>query len=228
MRSLFRDFVERRRGPPHPSEQETGGLAPVLLVVGLGNPGAEHAHNRHNVGFWCLNRLAQRAHVDFRRRGKLTSIAQGDLAGRQIALGKPQTYVNNSGDAVSHLLREYRLQPKDLVVICDDLDRGVGMLRIRRNGGHGGHNGLRSIIAAIQSEDFARIRIGIGRPVVDGVPSRDPERVADYVLHDPPSAERRLLDSTVEMAAEAVLVLIEEGCEAAMRKFNGQRDTDNG
>jgi PTH1 family peptidyl-tRNA hydrolase len=199
-----------------------------MLIVGLGNPGSEHAQNRHNVGFWCLNRVARRAGTQFSLGGKLAAVAEGTLASKSVALAKPRTYVNQSGTAVAELLKRYRLQAQDLVVVCDDLDREVGALRIRGSGGHGGHNGLRSIIAAIQSDEFIRIRIGIGRPVVDGLPTRDPEHVAQYVLADPPAAERQRLELAVEMAADAVESLLTNGLERTLGKFNAGGDTTNG
>jgi len=219
MRSLFRDLIAHQRQDAH---REC-----AMLVVGLGNPGSEHSQNRHNVGFWCLNRIARRAGAKF-SHAKLASIAEGTLAATPIALAKPRTYVNRSGIAVAELLKRYRLRPQDLVVVCDDLDRGVGSLRIRGSGGHGGHNGLRSIIASIQSEEFTRIRIGIGRPSLYGLPTRDPEHVAAYVLADPPADEKQALDATVELAADALELLLTDGLERAMGKFNAGGDTTNG
>lgn len=220
MRSLFRSFMRTgNEGLEQPSEHDSDR---PLLIVGLGNPGREHAHNRHNVGFWCANRLARRAGTDFNGGGRLASIAEGVLCGRRVWLAKPRTYVNASGPAVAELLRRYRLRPQDLVVICDDLDRDVGALRVRGRGGHGGHNGLRSIVASIGSEDFCRVRIGIGRPTVAGSPTRDPEYVAAYVLGDPPRKEREALDAAVESAADAVEVLLTDGIERAMGRFNSR------
>lgn len=226
MRSLFRAFAPARPRAEHPTagRQDRSGQASTL-IVGLGNPGAEHARNRHNVGFWCVNRLARRARTDFAHGGRLAAVAEGVLAERRVVLAKPRTFVNESGRAVAELLKRYGLGPDALVVICDDLDREVGALRTRGQGGHGGHNGLRSIIAALRSEDFARIRIGIGRPVVHGLPSRDPEHVAAYVLSDPPASERRLLEAAVEAAEDAVQLLLAEGVERAMARFNGRGDS---
>ncbi len=146
--------------------------------------------NRHNVGFWCANRLARRSGTDYNKGGKLAAVAEGALAGKTVVLAKPRTFVNRSGVAVADLLKRFHLRPQDLIVFCDDLDREVGALRIRGSGGHGGQNGLRSIIDALQSDEFVRIRLGIGRPKVDGVPTRDPEHVARWVLADPTAAER--------------------------------------
>ena len=193
---------------------------PPLLIVGLGNPGSEHARNRHNVGFWVVNRLARLAGADFTRRGRLASLAEGTLAGRQVVLVKPQTFVNNSGDAVRDLLRRYRASPSDLLVVYDDLDLPVGALRIRQEGSHGGQNGMRSIIAAVGSQNFPRVRIGIGRPLAGGEPTRDPEYVAAYVLANPPPEERRILEETVERTAEAVQTIVAGNLSGAMAQFN--------
>jgi PTH1 family peptidyl-tRNA hydrolase len=224
MRSLFRSFM------PHAASRErtpkSGPQTPSVttLVAGLGNPGKEHGNNRHNVGFWCVNQLAREAGMDFARRTGLASVAEGSVAGRPVALAKPRTFVNGSGEAVRELLRRYGLQATDLIVVCDDLDMAVGSLRIRERGGHGGHNGLRSIIAAIGSENFARVRIGIGRPSVGGVPTWDPERIAAYVLGDPPASERRALDERVTDAVAAVRTMLGDGVGMAMGRFNTVRE----
>ena len=226
MRSLFRSFTAGKRRldktPLGPSRSEDPCSA---LIVGLGNPGKEYAQNRHNVGFWCVNRLAHGAGADFGRRGRLATVAEGILGERHVALAKPRTFVNNSGEAIRELMKRYRLKSGDLIVICDDLDLPPGALRIRERGGHGGHNGLRSIIACIGTDDFPRVRIGIGRPWVDGLPTREPERVAAHVLADPPSGERRELDARVEDAVTAVQVMLAEGVSAAMGRYNTVRDS---
>jgi PTH1 family peptidyl-tRNA hydrolase len=193
---------------------------PAWLIVGLGNPGSGHAGNRHNVGFWVVNRLARLMGASFERRGRLASLAQGTLAGQPVLLAKPQTYVNNSGEAVRDLLRRYHLGPRALLVVYDDLDLPVGALRIREQGSHGGQNGMRSIIAAIGSQDFPRVRIGIGRPVVGGEPTRDPEHVAAYVLDDPTPDERKMLDAAADRAVEAVQAVLSDGLGGAMARFN--------
>jgi len=192
----------------------------IRLIVGLGNPGREYAHSRHNVGFWCLNRLARGHGIAFSSRGRLAAVGEGELAGRPVVLAKPRTFVNLSGQAVSHLLRRYRLSPQQLLVVCDDLDLPLGRVRLRARGSYGGHKGMRSIIEAIGSQDFPRIRIGIGRPQVAGEPTWETEHVVDYVLSPMTADERRILDEAVATAGEAILYLLAEGVEAAMNKFN--------
>ncbi len=189
------------------------------LIVGLGNPGRSYSHNRHNVGYWCVNRLA-RLHSISLKASRLATLGEGGGATRSLVLAKPRTYVNRSGQAVSAFLKQASLSPERMLVICDDLDMPPGKLRLRARGGHGGHNGLRSIIGAIGSTDFPRLRIGIGRPVVDGQPVWDPDVVADWVLSDPPPQELAALQDAVTLAAQAVDVLVRDGLEAAMNRYN--------
>jgi PTH1 family peptidyl-tRNA hydrolase len=199
------------------SGQETDG---VRLIVGLGNPGREYAHSRHNVGFWCLNRLARRHGIAFSSRGRLATVGEGRLSGQPVILAKPRTFVNLSGRAVSHLLQRHRLSPEQLLVVYDDLDLPLGRVRLRGSGSHGGHRGMRSIVEAVGSQDFPRIRIGIGRPEVAGEPTWEPEAVVDYVLGPMTAEERRILDEAVAEASEAILCLLTEGVEAAMNRYN--------
>ena len=189
------------------------------LIVGLGNPGPGYSHNRHNVGYWCVNRLARLHGIQLRAR-KLAAIGQGAIGPAQVVLLKPRTFVNQSGRAVAVALKQAGIPTERLLVICDELDLPAGKLRIRPKGSHGGHNGIRSIIASIGSTNFPRLRIGIGRPVVDGEPVWDPKTVADWVLSDPTPAETQALQSAVARAAEAVETLLREGVDAAMRAYN--------
>jgi len=189
------------------------------LVVGLGNPGPPYSHNRHNVGYWCVNRLARLHSIALKAR-RLATLGEGQISSRPVLLAKPRTFVNHSGHAVSAILKHAGLSPDRILVICDDLDLSPGKLRLRARGGHGGHNGLRSIIGAIGSSDFPRLRIGIGRPVLDGQPAWDPDVVAVWVLSDPPPEEAEILQTAVALAAEAVEVLVTEGLETAMNRYN--------
>jgi len=154
------------------------------------------------------------------RARRLFAIGEGAIAGQPVFLAKPRTYVNQSGHAVSALIKHHRLDPARLLVICDDLDLPAGSIRLRPGGGHGGHNGLRSVIAALGSSAFPRLRIGIGRPLLDGQPTTDPDVVAIYVLSDPSPAEREVLEHAVAQAAEAVETVVREGLEAAMSRYN--------
>ncbi|MFQ5878595.1 MAG: aminoacyl-tRNA hydrolase [Dehalococcoidia bacterium] len=194
-----------------------GPASDIRLVVGLGNPGAAYGHHRHNVGFWCVNRLARLWGATF-KAGRLASLAE--VKDQPLVLAKPRTFVNDSGRAVAALLARYRLQPWQMLAVCDSLDLPIGQIRIGPKGSDGGHNGLKSIIAAIDSHEFPRLRIGIGRPLVDGQPTTDPEVIADYVLSQPPPDERRALDAAVTQAAAAVACAVQRGLEAAMSQYN--------
>ncbi len=192
----------------------------IRLVVALGNPGEDYANTRHNVGFWTLQRLARRHGIKL-SRGKHAAAGAGVILGQPVTLAKPRTYVNLSGAAVRKLIDELKLDgPAELLVVCDDLDLPVGKLRLRPSGGSGGYKGLQSIIDVIRTSEFPRLRIGIGRPVVRGEQSWEPEVVANYVLSDPPPEERELLEAAAERAADAIEMAIADGIEAAMQQFN--------
>ena len=189
------------------------------LIVGLGNPGRDYSHNRHNVGYWCMNRLA-RLHGIKLKSSRLAALGEGEIAKVPVLLVKPRTYVNKSGDAVASALSRFKGSPERLIVIYDDLDLPSGTFRMRQRGGHGGHNGLKSIIAAAGTNDFPRIRIGIGRPHVDGEPSWEPDTVGPWVLSDPTPEEVEVLRAAVAKVADAVELVLTDGVEAAMTDFN--------
>ncbi len=214
MTSLLRNVF----GPRQAVEPET---KPIRLVVGLGNPGEEYAHNRHNVGYWTVNRLARKHGIAFDVRTSSYFLGEGRIGGRAVALAKPRTYMNRSGDAVWNLVKRLKVdEPSELLVVYDELDLPVGKVRLRAKGGPGGQKGVAHIIERLGTDRFPRVRIGIGRPVVDGQPTWEPEAVAAYVLSDPPPEERALLDEAVARAVEAIEVAIAEGLEAAMNRFN--------
>ena len=190
------------------------------LIVGLGNPGPAYSRNRHNVGYWSVNRLARLLGIPLKTR-TLATIGQGSISGVPIVLAKPRTFVNRSGRAVAALLRNFRIKPAEMLVICDDLDLPAGRLRLRPGGGHGGQKGLRSIMGTIGSGDFPRLRIGIGRPrTPEGEPITHPLVVAKYVLGEPEPEEQEALEAAVERAAEAVASVLREGLAAAMNRYN--------
>ncbi len=216
-------FVRRLLGraeQAHPDDEERGPGA-IRLIVGLGNPGGEYAGNRRNVGFWTMNRLARRHGMEFSTKTGLYQLAEGEIAGRRVAIAKPRTFNNDSGKAVHALVDRLRLDDAaELLVVCDHLDLPAGKVRIRARGGAGGQKGLKHIIGVTGTDRFPRIRIGIGRPVVRGEPSWNPEDVASWVLSDPPPEERALLDAGVERAIEVIEYAIAEGVEAAMNRYN--------
>jgi PTH1 family peptidyl-tRNA hydrolase len=182
-----------------------------FLVVGLGNPGPSYAGNRHNVGAMVLDELAARAGVKLSPgKGKRarTLIGEGRLAGRRVVLARPTSYMNESGGPVRGLLDYHSIPATDLVVLHDELDLPFASVRLKRGGGEGGHNGLRSITRSTGTKDYLRVRVGIGRP-----PGRqDP---ADFVLKDFSATERRELDLLVAEAADAAEELLAQGLEAA-------------
>lgn len=193
----------------------------IRLVVGLGNPGSEYAGNRRNVGFWTMNRLARKHGMDFSAKTGTYQLAEGEIRGRHIAVAKPRTFNNDSGKAVRALIDRLKLDDaSELLVVCDHLDLPAGKVRIRAKGGAGGQKGLKHIIDVTGTDRFPRVRIGIGRPVVRGEPSWDPEDVAGWVLSDPAPDERAVLDGGVERAIEAIECAIADGVEAAMNQYN--------
>lgn len=189
------------------------------LVVGIGNPGEEYARTRHDIGFWVVNELAKRAGTQPKSTGSTMAIGVGTLAGQRVALVKPKTFVNLSGKAVAQAMQWTGCDLARTIVLYDDLDLAVGAMRIREGGGAGGHNGLKSIGAAV-GMDFVRLRIGIGRPSVNGEPTWEPEHVAAYVLSAPHGEDKRALDDAASRAADAVECIITDGAEAAASKFN--------
>ncbi|MDQ7820504.1 MAG: aminoacyl-tRNA hydrolase [Armatimonadota bacterium] len=185
----------------------------MTLVVGLGNPGRRYRGTRHNVGWEVLDRLARRLGVGVDREEGWALVGMGRVGRRRVLLAKPQTFVNLSGTAVDDLRRRHRIRPEEILVILDDLDLPLGRLRVRPRGSHGGHRGLRSILEALGTEDVPRLRIGIGRPPA-GV---DP---ADFVLTPFTPEERAVLEPVLERAAEAAEVVVRDGLEVAMTRFN--------
>jgi peptidyl-tRNA hydrolase, PTH1 family len=225
--SAFRSFLAGRRRAKQPSRRihavdpnASPATPGTWLVLGLGNPGRDYAHSRHNVGFWCVNRLARSYSIELKSRTSVATLGQGNIEGRDVVLAKARAFMNNSGDAAAVLVRRFRILPERLLVICDSLDLPVGTVRVRARGSHGGHKGLKSIVQRLGLDAFPRIRVGIGRPLVAGEPSYDPEVIAEYVLSDPASAERRALDEAAETVIAAVACILEQGVEAAMNRFN--------
>ncbi len=192
----------------------------MKLIVGLGNPGIEYQFTPHNLGFLVIDRLAEQygAQVDNRRCRALTGKAT--IAGEEVLLAKPETYMNLSGLAVRELLQENEADPtRDLLVVYDELDLPFGTIRVRQRGGSAGHNGMESLLNALGTQEFLRIRLGIGpdHPVRDG---------ARYVLSQLKRSQLPLVDEMLDTAAEAVRVILADGPAAAMNRFN--RKPENG
>jgi PTH1 family peptidyl-tRNA hydrolase len=192
-----------------------------LLIVGLGNPGREYAGNRHNVGFDCVDLLAEKHGIALSRSQHKARLGTGQVAGRRAILAEPQTYVNSSGEAVGAVARYYKVAPEDVLVIYDDLDLPQGTIRLRPGGSSGGHNGIKSIIEHLGTQAFPRVRIGIGRP-----PGRMEPK--DYVLQDFSAAEREGMAEVYDRVVDAVETFIREGIREAMNRYNASPDVDTG
>jgi peptidyl-tRNA hydrolase, PTH1 family len=185
----------------------------LALIVGLGNPGSGYAGNRHNVGFMVLDELAHRVGGRFTSHKAGADVLETRLAGRRVVLARPRSFMNISGPPVAATARYYKVPPTDVVVIHDDLDLDYGVLKLKRGGGEGGHNGLRSISECLGSRDYLRVRFGIGRP-----PGRmDP---ADFVLRDFSADQRRELDFLVDRCADAVEQLLTQGLAATQNQMH--------
>jgi len=182
------------------------------LIVGLGNPGRKYAGHRHNVGFQCLDHLAEAWGLSFSKRKHKALLAQGHIAGLKAILAKPQTFMNLSGQAVERMARFYKVPPENILVIYDDLDLPVGKIRLRPEGGSGGHKGMKSVIEQLGSNGFPRLRVGIGRPT-----HGDP---VDYVLSDFAPDEQIAMEQAYERAVSAVELWLTEDIAAAMNRHN--------
>lgn len=224
--------IFRKGELPDDARLESNIMSSQKMIVGLGNPGPEYQHNRHNIGFQCVDLLAARHRIDFSRMQKKARTADGwiqkhaspldTLSGGipqvqrvKVLLVKPMTYMNLSGNAVGALVRYYDIDPDDMIVIHDDLDLEPGQLRLRRNGGSGGQNGIKSIIADLDTQDFHRVRVGIGRP-----PGR--MRAADYVLQNfRQDEEADIIAPTRHRVVDALECWLFDGIDTAMNRYNG-------
>ncbi len=185
------------------------------LVVGLGNPGKEYARTRHNVGEETVALLARRVGETLKPGRDKALVADARIAGKKVVLAFPTTYMNDSGQAVGALMRRHRLiEPAHLVIVHDELDLEPGLMKVKVGGGLAGHNGLRSITQHLHTQDYVRVRIGVGKP-------RSKEHGANHVLSRVSAADRELLDVMVQRAADAVEAILAEGVDAAMARFNG-------
>lgn len=191
----------------------------MKLIVGLGNPSKTYAHNRHNVGFLCLNYFARFHSILFDHRQCRARVGIGEVRGEKLLLAKPGTFVNLSGNSVAGLMHKHNIPLSDLLVIYDDLDLPLGKIRLRQSGSSGGHKGMNSIISALGSEDFPRIRVGIGRPQEEEQ-STSEDAIVNYVLSDFSPQEEAIIKSVIAKVSEAIDCFLTQGIEAAMSKFN--------
>jgi len=198
--------------------RDSASAAPRKMIVGLGNPGPEYARNRHNIGFQVVDLLAERhglAFDKFQKRARLVvgAIALPGDAAQRVLLAKPMTYMNVSGEAVAALAAFYKIAPADILVVCDDLDLPVGRIRLRAGGGSGGQRGVQSIITRLGSQDFPRLRVGIGRP-------QGQMDAAAYVLQDFSAEQESEMAFVRPKAADAIEAWLAHGVEMAMNQFN--------
>lgn len=191
----------------------------MKLIVGLGNPGRGYAKSRHNLGFMCLNHFAQTHSLRFDKKQGQARIGSGEVGGSKVVVARPQTYMNQSGEAVSRLVRRFKISLDDLLVIHDDLDLPLAKIRIRPGGSAAGHKGVESIIAVLGSRDFARIRVGIGQPAA-GSSGISETNVVTYVLSDFPPEERQTITQVLPSVSEAIHCFVTEGLTVAMNKYN--------
>jgi PTH1 family peptidyl-tRNA hydrolase len=193
----------------------------MKLIVGLGNPGLFYAHNRHNIGYMCINRFAREHKIRFNKKQGLARIGSGEISGEKVVLARPQTFMNNNGESVSRLVARYKIGLSDLIVIHDDLDLPTGKIRLRQGRGSGGHKGIESIIAHLGKGNFYRVRVGIGRPdIADDSNIDKGQAVIDYVLSGFTRQEKKIIDGVIPEVSRAILCLLTEGIDTAMNRYN--------
>ena len=188
----------------------------MKLIVGLGNPGSEYEHTRHNMGFDVLELLARRFSVSLWKDSMKAEIASVSVGGEKIWLAKPQTYMNCSGEAVGEIARYYKIDASDIWIVCDDLDLPPGHVRIRKKGSAGGHNGLKSIISHLGTEEFLRFRIGVGHP-------KDGHTVIEHVLQRPYGDDIEANEAAKTATADAIETALRDGVDKAMNRWNTKR-----
>jgi PTH1 family peptidyl-tRNA hydrolase len=185
----------------------------MLIIVGLGNPGAQYASSRHNIGFRFIDLMAKKAEIRLNERRAKAVLGQGQIAGHEVVLAKPRTFMNNSGEGTEYLLTRFGGHPSELLVVYDEMALPTGRIRLRAAGSHAGHNGIRSIISSVQTVEFRRLRIGIGQPSNAG-------KSIPHVLGKFSKEEEPLVAQAVQNAVSAVECMLEESIDVAMNRFN--------
>jgi len=185
----------------------------MYVIIGLGNPGSRYQYTRHNIGFAVIEKIAARCEVDLKQKSFNALWNRGKIAGNDVLLAMPQTFMNLSGNAVQKLLAYFKVEASHLIVIHDDLDLPMGTFRLKTGGGDAGHKGLKSITTCLGSADFMRVRVGIGKPA-------EKSRVENYVLERFDSAESALIEPIIQSAAEAVEEIVISGMQQAMAKYH--------
>jgi len=190
---------------------------PIRLIVGLGNPGAEYEQTRHNAGFWLVDNLANDVGARLQRETKYNALmAKASIAGYEVYLLEPQTYMNRSGQSVGGLCRFFKINPDEVLVVHDELDLMPGIARLKKGGSSGGHNGLKDITAALGTQDYWRLRLGIGHPRTLSLQ----QQVADFVLHRPRREDQDLIEQAIEKSLQVMPLIVEGKFEAATMKLH--------
>ena len=202
-----------------PSGSGGGSEGTPWLVVGLGNPGPEYKNTRHNVGWWCLDELVKRTNVELNRKRKEVRFAEVELGGSEVVLAYPRTFMNRSGMALSYLTNRFKTPPDKILVVTDDINLTPGSVRIRKQGGPGGHNGLKSIITTLGTNEFPRVRIGVGNPESSAVQ-------VDHVLGTFDPTTRDMVKWAADRAADAITMIVSGEFDNAMNKFNAKHNGD--
>ena len=188
----------------------------MFVIVGLGNPEADYSKTRHNMGFNVINKLSKKYEIDVNKNKFKGLVGTGTIEGEKVVLLKPQTFMNLSGESLKEAMDFYKLSNKEIIVIYDDIDTLPGTIRIRKVGSSGSHNGMKSVIQNISTEEFSRIRVGIGRPEYTN-------DMINYVIGHIPEEEIEILDKGCTLACEAVIDIIKNGTDSAMNKFNKKK-----
>ena len=185
----------------------------MYLIAGLGNPENEYAHTRHNMGFDTINNIAKNNNININKTKFKALYEIGIIQGKKVILLKPQTYMNLSGESVKEIVDFYNIKPEEIIIIYDDIDIEKGKIKLRKKGGPGSHNGMKSVIQELQSTDFIRVRVGIGQPEFKN-------DMINYVIGNVPDEEQKVLQEGTQKAAEAVEEILKNGIDIAMNKFN--------
>ena len=185
----------------------------MYLIVGLGNPESEYANTRHNMGFNVINEISDKCNINVSKSKFDALYGMGEIQGKKVILVKPQTYMNLSGESIIKFKKFYKISNKEIIIIYDDIDLDVGDIRLKPKGGAGTHNGMKSVIQNLNTEDFIRVRVGIGAP-------EHKEDMINYVIGAIPKREKEILNEGVKKAAESVIEILQNGIDVAMNKFN--------
>ena len=185
----------------------------MYLIVGLGNPEEEYNNTRHNMGFHTINKLAKQYDIEITKRKFKGLYGSGIIEGEKVILLKPQTFMNLSGESIKEIIQFYKIEIEQLIVIYDDIDIEPGVIKVRKTGGPGTHNGMKSVVHELNTQNFKRIRVGIGMP-------KEKENLIEYVIGAIPDEDKEKLDKGTDLAKEAVIEIIKSGIDMAMNQFN--------